>query len=171
MTVTWGIHMKLTTRLMLIACLALPFAACKKEDDKPKEAVAAPVAVPTTGDKKAWQDYIKDVAKRNMEGVTSAPYAYFLPDESSPDFAGEYERQLEKMKGDVGRGILEGNMLVFGSPASAKMADAVIESFKEIQPGSMKGVKVVFIGAAADNERVKAGVAPAGVDYVFVQTK
>ncbi|MCL1633074.1 hypothetical protein M2650_00215 [Luteimonas sp. SX5] len=162
--------MKITTRLMLIACLVLPFAACKKEE-APKEAVAAPVAVPTTGDRKAWQEYIKDVAKRNMDGVTSAPYAYFLPDASSPDFAGEYERQLEKMKGDVARGILEGNMLVFGSPSSAQMADAVIESFQGIQPGSMKGVKVVFVGAAADNERVKAAVTPAGVDYVFVQTK
>jgi hypothetical protein len=170
MTVTWGTTMKITTRLMLIACLVLPFAACKKEE-APKQAVAAPVAVPTTSDKKAWQEYIKDVAKRNMDGVTNAPYAYFLPDESSPDFAGEYERQLEKMKGDVGRGILEGNMLVFGSPSSAKMADAVIESFREIQPGSMKGVKVVFIGAAADNERVKAGVQAAGVDYLFVQAR
>ena len=47
----------------------------------------------------------------------------------------------------------------------------MIESFREIQPGSMKGVKVVFVGAAADNERVKAAVTPAGVDYVFVQTK
>jgi len=163
--------MNITTRLILIACLALPFAACKKEEEKAKETVAAPVAVPTNGDKSAWQAYIKDVAIRNMEGVTNPPYAYFMPDESSPDFAGEYERQLEKMKGDVGRGILEGNMLVFGSPASAKMADAVIESFATIQPGSMKGVKVVFIGAAADNDRVKAALAPAGVDYVFVQTK
>jgi len=170
MTVTWGKTMKITTRLMLIACLVLPFAACNKEQ-KPKEAAAAAVAVPTGTDKQSWQAYIKDVATRNMEGVNTAPYAYFLPDESSPDFAGEYERQLEKMKGDVGRGILSGNMLVFGSPSSAKMGDAVIESFKEIQPGSMKGVKVVFIGAAADNERVKAVVAPSGVDYVFVQTK
>lgn len=162
--------MKITTRLMLIACLVLPFAACDKEE-APEKVEAAPVAVPTTTDKQAWQTYIKDVAMRNMEGVTNPPYAYFMPDESSPDFAGEYERQLEKMKGDVGRGILEGNMLVFGSPSSAKMADAVIESFAAIQPGSMKGVKVVFVGAAADNERVKAAVTPAGVDYVFVQTK
>lgn len=162
--------MKITTRLMLIACLVVPFAACQKEE-KPKETVAAPVPVPTNSDRAAWQAYIKDVAMRNMEGVTNPPYAYYMPDESSPDFAGEYERQLEKMKGDVARGILEGNMLVFGSPSSAKMADAVIESFKEIQPGSMQGVKVVFIGAAADNERVKAVVAPAGVDYVFVQAK
>ncbi len=170
MTVTWGNTMKIATRLMLIACLVLPFAACKKEE-KPKEADAAPVAVPTTTDRSAWQTYIKDVAMRNMDGVTNPPYAYFMPDESSPDFAGEYERQLEKMKGDVARGILSGNMLVFGSPSSAKMGDAVIESFKEVQPGSMKGVKVVFIGAAVDNERVKAVVAPSGVDYVFVQAK
>ena len=162
--------MKIITHLMLIACLVVPFAACKKEE-APKNVETAPVAVPSTADRKAWQEYIRDVARRNMDGVTSAPFAYFMPDESSADFAGEYERQLEKMKGDVGRGIIEGNMLVFGSPASAKMADAVIESFREIQPGSMKGVKVVFVGAAADNERVKAAVTPAGVDYVFVQTK
>jgi hypothetical protein len=35
----------------------------------------------------------------------------------------------------------------------------------------MKGVRVVFIGDAADGERVKAAVAPAGVDYVFVEAK
>ena len=35
----------------------------------------------------------------------------------------------------------------------------------------MKGVKVLFIGQAADNERVKAAVAPSGVNYVFVEAK
>ena len=35
----------------------------------------------------------------------------------------------------------------------------------------MKGVKVLFIGKAADSERVKAAVAPTGADYVFVEAK
>ena len=35
----------------------------------------------------------------------------------------------------------------------------------------MKGVKVLFIGDAADSERVKAAVAPSGVNYVFVEAK
>ena len=30
---------------------------------------------------------------------------------------------------------------------------------------------MLFIGEPADNERVKAAVAPAGVDYVFVEAK
>lgn len=162
--------MNIATRLTLIACLVLPFAACKKEE--PKQAVVeAPVAAPTNGDKVAWQAYLRDVAMRNMDGVNTSPFAYFLPAESSADFAGEYERQLEKMKGDIGRGIIEGNMLLFGSPASEKMADAMIESFQPVLPNSMKGVKVVFVGTPAASERVKAALAPTGVTYVFVEAK
>jgi hypothetical protein len=35
----------------------------------------------------------------------------------------------------------------------------------------MKGVKVLFIGKPADSDRVKAALAPTGVDYVFVEAK
>lgn len=163
--------MNITSRLMLIACLVLPFAACKKEEAPKQAAVTAPVAKPSGDDRKEWQAYLKDIAIRNMAGITNPPFAYILPAESSPDFAGEYERLLERTQADIGRGILEGNMLVFGSPAPAKMADIIIESFKPVQPGSMKGVKVLYVGTAADNERVKAAVAPSGVDYVFVEAK
>jgi hypothetical protein len=94
-----------------------------------------------------------------------------LPGESTPDFADQYERLAEKAKADVSRGIIEGNLLAYGSPASAKMADMVVASFEGVPPNTMKGVKVLFIGDAADSERVKAAVAPAGVDYVFVEAK
>jgi hypothetical protein len=47
----------------------------------------------------------------------------------------------------------------------------VIAAFKDVPAGSMKGVKVLFVGKAADNDRVKAAVAPSGVDYVFVEAK
>ena len=49
-----GNPMKTTTRLLLIACLALPFlAACKKEE-APKVEVAAALTAPTTTDEAAW---------------------------------------------------------------------------------------------------------------------
>ena len=51
------------------------------------------------------------------------------------------------------------------------MADLVVASFQGVQPDAMKGVRVLFIGAPADNERVKAVVAPTGVDYVFIEAK
>jgi hypothetical protein len=161
--------MNAMTRLMLVACLVLPFAACKKEE-APK-AVAAPLSAPANDDGAAWRAYLSDVVTRNMTGISNQPFVYMLPGESTPDFASQYERLAEKAKADVARGIIEGNLLAYGSPASAKMADMVVASFADVPPNTMKGVRVLFIGKAADNERVKAAVAPAGVDYVFVEAK
>ncbi len=162
--------MNILNRFMLIACLALPFAACKKEE-APKETVKAPMSTPTTDDRQAWLNYLQDVVGRNMDGIQNQPFVYMVPSESLPDFADQYERLLEKARMDVARGIISGNLLAYGGHSSAKVADLVVESFKTVEPNSMKGVKVLFIGSAADNERVKAAVTPAGVDYVFVEAK
>ena len=74
--------MNTITRLLAVACLALSFAACKKEE-APKAEVAAPLSAPTTDDVTAWRAYVNDVATRNMDGVTNSPFVYFLPGEKS----------------------------------------------------------------------------------------
>lgn len=162
---------KLTRPMLFVmsALLALSFTACKKEE--PPKVEAAPLTAPTSNDDAAWQAYLVDVIKRNKPADISNPYAYYLPAEGSADYQGFYDRQLEKLQGDLARGVVEGNMLAFGSPSSAKMADMIVTSFTGVDAGSMKGVKVLFIGSPADNERVKAAVAPAGVDYTFVEVK
>ncbi len=162
--------MKTMTRLMLIACLLLPvLAACQKE-----EAVQADVkpamAAPTTDDRQAWVDYLNDVVPRNMAGIANQPYVYFLPGQSAADFQDQYNRLVEKAQSDVARGIISGNLLAYASPASAQMADLVVSAFDGVPAGSMKGVRVLFIGKAADSDRVQAAVSPAGVEYVFVDT-
>lgn len=164
--------MKVTTRLMLIACLALPLlVACKPGEEKQEVAVNAPLAAPTTSDDNAWGAYLSDVVTRNMEGVTNNPYLYYLPGEDSEDFAGSYERLQGEVNVAMQRGILEGNLVAFGSPASAKMADIIVAAFATVDEGSMKGVKLLFIGDRADSDRVQAAVTPAGVDYKFIEAK
>ncbi len=165
--------MNIIARLLLIAALTMPFAACKKEDDAKKETATAPMAAPTNEDAAAWRAYVTDVVGRNMDGVTSQPFIYLLPPESSADFEGLYGRLLDKAQSDVSRGILAGNLLAYASasPSSTKSADMVVATFADVKPGKLKGVKLLFIGKAEDNERVKAAVAPAGVNYVFVETK
>ncbi len=165
--------MNTTTRLLLSACLALPLlAACKKEE-APVAAVAAPLTAPATADDTAWRAYVSDVVTRNMEGIANQPYVYYLPaptgDEATD--AGNYERLSDKATSDVSRGIVRGNMLAYASSDSAKMADIIVNAFAGVEPDTMKGVRVVFIGAAADQERVSAAVAPAGVEFIFVQAK
>ncbi len=159
------------TRLLLIAFLALGFTACKKEEAPKVETVAAPLSAPTNDDLTAWRAYVTDVATRNMEGINNSPYVYFLPGEGAEGFGGQYERQLEKLEGDLQRGIIEGNMLVFASPSSTKVAEMAVTAFSPIPVGSMKGVKVVFIGTPEDGEKVRAASTPAGVNYVFVEAK
>ncbi|MEO6227195.1 MAG: hypothetical protein ABIO61_04970 [Thermomonas sp.] len=158
-------------RMLLIACLILPFAACKKEEAPKVEAVAAPLAAPTNDDLPAWRAYVTDVAKRNMDGITNSPYVYFLPSEGSEGFGGQYERLLEKVEGDLSRGIIAGNMLVFASPSSGKMSELATVAFRQVGEGTMKDVKVLFIGKAGDSEKVKAVAEPAGVKYIFVEAK
>ncbi|MDR6991473.1 hypothetical protein [Luteimonas sp. 3794] len=179
--------MKSITRALLIACLVLPVIACSKEE-APQQVEVAPVAVPTTEDKTAWNAYLNDVAGRHMEGVNNSPYVYLVPPAPAPaadappadtttadgdptmstPVDGAYERLLEKAEQDVSRGITRGNLLIFAGLDSTRTADLVVASFAKVGTGTMNGVRVLFIGSAADSERVKAVVEPTGSEYVFI---
>ena len=159
------------TRMILVAFLALPLLAACQKKEAPEAVVKAPMSAPTTDDHQAWVDYLNDVVPRHLTGIPNQPYVYLLPGESEPEFADQYGRLLEKAQTDVARGIISGNLLAYASPSSAKMADIVVDSFSTVTPDTMKGVRVLFIGDAADNDRVQAAVAPAGVDYKFIEAK
>ena len=58
-----------------------------------------------------------------------------------------------------------------GSTVEVLPADLAVAAFEGVETDAFKGVRVLFIGAPADNERVKAAVAPSGVDYVFIEAK
>ncbi|MBU8976374.1 MULTISPECIES: hypothetical protein [unclassified Lysobacter] len=163
--------MKTTTRLLLIACLSMPLlTACNKKDEQTTAVAETALAAPTTTDSTAWDTYLTEVVKRNIEGATNV-YLYTLPDPAGADFQGEYDRQLEKAQGDVARGGVDGTLLAYGSQNSAKSADLAVASFAQAQPGTMKGVRVMFIGAQADAERVKAAVEPSGAKFEFFEAK
>jgi hypothetical protein len=163
--------MKIAQRLLLAACLALPLAACKKEEAAPVDTAPAALVVPAKTDDAGWRAYLQEVVIRNMGEITNQPFLYYLPTQSDPEFQAKYDRQLDQAKNAIARGIVGGNLIAFGSPESAKIADIAVASFADVPADTMKKVKIVFIGDAADSERVKAAVAPTGADYVFVEAK
>ncbi|MGQ4661389.1 hypothetical protein [Lysobacter sp. F6437] len=166
--------MNTTTRLLMIALLSMPLlAACQKEEAPAEDttAVAAPLTRPATNDDAEWGAYLSDVVTRNMGEITRSPYLYYLPGSDSAGFEGARARLQEEVEIAMQRGIVEGNLIAFGSPESAMMADIIVSAFAKVDPGSMDGVRVLFIGDAADNERVEAAVAPAGVAYQFIEAK
>ncbi len=161
-----------TFAVVALACM-LAVSCGKKEEAAPaKPAAATPASVaslpvPANGDEAGWKSYLKTVVKANMEGIRSNPFMYYVPSAGTENFQEQYDRQLDNVSAGVARGVLPGNMLAFGSPESAKLADLVVEAFKASQAGSMKGVRVLFIGKKEDQERVKAAVEPTGADVVF----
>ena len=163
--------MQSTNRLLLAACLGLPLAACKKEEAAPVEVAQAALVAPDKSDEAGWKAYLSDVVLRNMGEITNQPFLYYLPTQADPEFQAKYDRQLEQAKNAIARGIVGGNLIAFGSPESAKMADIAVASFTGVPADTMKKVKIVFIGDAVDSERVKAAVDPTGADYVFVEAK
>jgi len=172
--------MKATTRfapLALVALLGLGLAGCGKQEQQAaapaQQQAAQTLTAPADGnDSRAWKLYLTNVVKQNMpQKMRSSPFMYYLPASTAADFQGEYERQLDNVAGTVERGVLPGNMLAFGSPESAKMADLIVESFQTASPGSFNGVRVLFIGKAEDSERVSTAIGPSGAEYVFVEVK
>ncbi|GAB6197101.1 hypothetical protein [Lysobacter xanthus] len=164
--------MKTTTRLMLLAALALPvLAACKKEEAPVAKVEKAAVAKPAnTTDENAWNAYISDQVTRHVDGATST-IAYTLPLPGSEDFDGSFQRAVDKAKEDVARGGVEGTLMAFGSASSAKTADMIIGAFQGVGTDTMKGVRVLFIGDAADRDRAEAAVKPSGAKFEFVEAK
>ncbi|MBB1089457.1 hypothetical protein H4F99_13310 [Lysobacter sp. SG-8] len=162
--------MKMSIRMLLAAALTLPMLAACQKDEQAEVVEAPPVAKPAGSDENAWAEYLTDVVKRNV-GTATSVYLYTLPSPDSADYEGEYERQLEKAQTDVMRGGVEGTLLAYGSPDSSKSADLAVEAFEVAQEGSMKGVRVLFIGDNADFARVKTTVEPSGATFQFVEAK
>ncbi|HEY9253053.1 MAG TPA: hypothetical protein VIP30_00790 [Stenotrophomonas sp.] len=164
--------MKNFMRALLIASVAaLAFTACKKEEAKPVADAAPALTAPAKDDDAGWKQYLQAVAIQNMGNVTNNPFLYYLPPESDPEFQAKYDRQVESATTTISRGVSPGNMIAFGSSASAKMADMIGVVFKDVQADSMKGVRVVYIGDAADNARVQTVIQPTGAEYIFVEAK
>jgi len=162
-------HVRYATVLAALSLLFV-FAGCTNKEAAP--VVDVPLHAPASQtDDKGWKAYFQDVINRNSQGVTDRSMAYYLPPPGGAEYEGMYARQLQGVSDTVARGVLPGNLLAFMSPDSTKMADLVVAAFKNPSAGSMKGVIIIFVGKAEDNERVKAAVTPTGATYRFIEAK
>lgn len=167
----------MTRALVPVALLlsALVLSGCKKEEAV--ETAPVELVAPAGTDDNEWKAYLGQVIGRNQEGVTDRVFSYYLPMGASEPAEGDqdgktmYDRQLENVNAVVQRTVLPGNMLAFGSPDSAKMADLIVAAFAGADANAVKGSQVLFIGKPEDAERVKAAVEAAGARYIFIEAK
>lgn len=157
--------------LMLSACQ--PGSDADDSDGAVSQAEAALVA-PTGTDDNAWKTYLGQVIGRNMEGITERTFNYYLPADTDPqEEGGAFSRMQGDVNGVVLRTVLPGNMLTFSSPNSALMADLIVGAFQGVgvQDSALRGSRVLFIGKAEDEARVRAAVEAVGGEFRFVEAK
>jgi hypothetical protein len=164
----------------LLLSLGLGLSACQsgEEESAPKaDKVPVVLTAPVDNNDNAWKTYLGQVVAQNMAGVTDRVFAYYLPIDSTaptpgdPDNRSQYDRQLENVSGVLARSVLPGNMLAFGSPDSAKIADLIVAAFTGAKADALKGSQVLLIGKVEDQDRVKAAADAVGAHFIFVEIK
>ena len=152
----------------LTATLAL--SACNKAPPVDQSAQTAAATKPTDPtDMKGWKTYLSQIVQANMQGIQNTPYMYFIPAGDDAETVAARGRTQDTLNGVVATTVLPGNMIAAGGPDSGKTAEALITAFKNAQPGSFKGVVVLFVGNAADRDAVKQALAPSGAEFRFAQ--
>lgn len=168
------------SRQTLIAAAAvaatLLLAGCQPGTDDAAAGSSAPAALtaPTTDDDNAWKAYLGQVIGQNMDGITERTFNYYLPAGTDPaEVDGPYSRMLGDVQIAVQRGVLPGNMLSFSSPDSTLMADLIVAAFSAegVQDTALNGSRVLFIGEAKDESRVRQAVLATGAEFRFVEKK
>jgi hypothetical protein len=161
--------------LTAVLASALTLGACSKGDAPKTEAAAeAPKVVlpaPKDNDPAAWKEYFRQELKPHINARYRRPYSYFIPAPIDEGTQQQFDLQLENVQNAIGRGVQAGSMLAFAGPDSAKVGDVIVESFKLAGPKSLKGVRVVVIATADQQERIQAAIAPSEADFIFVDMK
>lgn len=159
--------------LILIAfalTTAFVLSACNKAQQTDQAAQPQEATKPSSPtDMKGWKTYLSQIVQAHMQGINNTPYIYFIPAGDDPDTVAARGRTQETLNGVVATTVLPGNMIAAAGPDSGKTAEALITAFKNAQPGSFKGVVVLFVGDAADKDRVQQAVAPSGAEFRFAQ--
>lgn len=168
------------TRFPLIAAAllaALLLAGCQgagDEDESTVEAELPALVAPTSTNDDEWKAYLGQVIGRNVDGITERTFNYYLPagvDPAEPE--GPYARMKTEISNTLLRTVLPGNMLTFSSPNSTLMADLVVAAFgtEGVQDIALRGSRVLFIGEAKDEARVREAALAVGAEFRFVEVR
>lgn len=157
--------------LMLCTALLAGLSACKKEE-APVEAAQVELKAPTTSDDKAWREYLTGIARQYAGRGQGAlkPYITYLRAGEDP------ARHIEQTLDFVARGMDKGTLLIFASSDSAFTADVIGQIFSQAKPEDAarlgrNGVQMLFIGAAADEAKVRDAIAATGMQMRFHEAK
>lgn len=120
-------------------------------------------------DVRAWQQFLTAVVQRNMGGISTTPFLYFVPSAGGAADVNALAKVQSNLNDVVVATVLPGNMVAIGGPSSATTAGVLEAAFRRAKPGSFKGVVILFIGNDADRAAVARALLQSGATFKFAQ--
>ena len=125
--------MKIATRLLLAACLVLPFAACKKQEAAAPVQAAA-LSAPATADDAAWKAYRRMWWPQHGR-LTNKPFVDYLTGQEIPS-SNPFKGQFDQVS-THGTRHRRGNLIAFVRP-SGQDGRLIVAGFQSVPPDTMK---------------------------------
>lgn len=132
---------------------------------------AAPLSAPDSDDRNAWREYLTELMVRSTTDLRDFPRLYLLPAEHDSDYSDDRAMISEAIASGIGRYIAKGTRVYFGSPASVRLAELMVEELGKLRPGALQGYEIAFVGEAALDAEVEAAVQRTGATYSFVDIR
>lgn len=151
------------------AATSTGFNADDGSQESTNSASVQPPRANVISDIRGWQNYATLVVHANIGNITNSPYVYLVPMADDPANAAAVAKVRDQLASVVAATVLPGNMIAAVGPSSATTAQVLESAFRNVVPGSFRGVVVLFIGDRADEPVVRAAVAPSGATFKFAQ--
>jgi hypothetical protein len=151
---------------VVLVCALLTLGACQEPPPPPDPAKTVPT---NPADSAAWKSYVSAVSKTYVPADQSSRiFATFVEHNQDEE---KNARTVENINNFIGRGIADGTTILFASPDSPVVAEIIEKAFANPNPTLLKGIRVIFIGQKAEEERVRAAVTAWGATFVFHEAK
>jgi hypothetical protein len=129
---------------------------------------AGPLTAPTTADTMAWQLYLVELAERTRREDEGWGQAMVLaaPGETDGHYKAEDITKAIERYDSTAKYLAR--LLLFASPTSDRLATLLAPRLQARRGESLKGLRIVFVGTAAEGQRIAEAAHATGADLLLV---
>lgn len=163
-------------RWVMVVAGVMSLAACghgSSSGATQSEAKAVALVPPSNPDDvEAWRTFMGQALLSVTHDPNLHPYSFIVRRGDDPSAQQDRKNQATAIQMMLKSSVPAGNMIALTGPDSAKVADVIIESFKDPSSSSMPlGLKVLFVGVPAKAEAAKKAVSAAGAELQVVAVR
>lgn len=128
---------------------------------------ARPLSAPTSTDTVAWRDYMFELRERIVRGDEMMGGMVLAAPGANPGFhtADAISNWIEDYDGDK---AYSGKHFIVASPTSDRLSAILVKSLHVRAEGSMKGVRIVFVGTPAEGRPVTEAAKRSGAEVTII---